>query len=64
LFLNITAPLDVLFYQSGEDTDAVGGIRLVEPTSSTIDPAVEILGQVNYQSPNGVTFTNGLNSLV
>jgi len=38
----------------------VGGIRLVEPTASTIDPSVEILGQVNYKSPNGVAFTNGL----
>lgn len=56
----ITAPLDVIFYQSGEESDAVGGIRLVEPTASTIDPSVEILGQVNYKSPNGVAFTNGL----
>ena len=56
----ITAPLDVLFYQSGEASDAVGGIRLVEPTASTIDPTTEILGQTNYTSPNGIAFTNGL----
>lgn len=56
----VTAPLDVLFYQSGEASDAVGGIRLVEPTASVVDPTIEILGQVDYKSPNGVSFTNGL----
>ena len=56
----ITAPLDTLFYQSGEDNDAVGTIKLVEPTASTIDPDLEILNQINYTSPNGVKFTNGL----
>ena len=56
----ITAPLDNLFYQSGEDNNAIGGIRLIEPTASTIDPDAEILGQINYISPNGIRFTNGL----
>ena len=56
----VTAPLDTLFYQSGEENDAIGSIRLVEPTSSSLDPSTEILGQVNYTSPNGIAFTNGL----
>lgn len=56
----VTAPLSVLFYQSAEASNTVGGIRLVEPTSSTIDPATEIVGQINYTSPTGITFTNGL----
>ena len=56
----ITAPSDTLFYQSGEENNAIGTIKLVDPTSSTIDPALEILGQVNYTSPNGISFTNGL----
>jgi len=56
----ITAPQDVLFYQSGENNNAVGSIQLVEPTVSEIDPSTQILGQLNYTSPNGITFTNGL----
>ena len=57
---SITAPLEVLFYQNGEVSNAVGGIRIVEPVENTIDPDAEIIGLPQYRSPNGVTFTNGL----
>jgi hypothetical protein len=56
----ITAPMDTLYYQSGEENNAIGTIKLVEPTASNIDPSIEILGQINYTSPNGIEFTNGL----
>ncbi len=56
----ITAPLDLLYYQSDQTDNAVGGIQLIDPEAATIDPAVEIVGQANYISPGGVAFTNGL----
>jgi hypothetical protein len=56
----ITAPLDVLYYQDGDDASQVGVIRLVGPTDTTINVDTEIIGKTNYVSPNGVTFTNGL----
>ena len=56
----ITAPLDLLYYQSDSTDNAVGGIQLIDPAAATIDPAVEIIGQANYISPGGVAFTNGL----
>lgn len=56
----ITAPQDILYYQSGDDADAVGSIRLVEPNSGSITPEIEIIGKENYTSPNGIIFTNGL----
>jgi hypothetical protein len=56
----ITAPLSTLFYQNSNENDAVGGIQLIDPVASAIDPALEIVGKINYTSPNGVQFTNGL----
>jgi hypothetical protein len=56
----ITAPQEILYYQCGDDANAVGAIRLIEPNSGTINPEIEILGKINYTSPNGVIFTNGL----
>lgn len=56
----ITAELDTLYYQNGDNPTGVGIIKLVESTSNTIDVPTEIIGKVNYISPNGVTFTNGL----
>jgi len=56
----ITANLPVLYYQSGSDPDAVGFIRIIDTESHTIDPDIEILGKINYTSPNGIVFTNGL----
>jgi len=56
----ITAPLNLLFYQSDQTDNAVGGIQLIDPASANIDPDSEIVGQKNYTSPNGILFTNGL----
>ena len=56
----ITAPLNLLYYQSDQTDNAVGGIQLIDPAAATIDPALEIVGQPNYTSPNGIVFTNGL----
>ena len=56
----ITAPLDVLYYQDGNDASQYGVIRLVDQNTNQIDIDNEILGKLSYVSPNGVTFTNGL----
>ena len=56
----ITAPQDLLYYQSDQSDSAAGAIQLIDPVAAEIDPAVEIIGQLNYVSPNGVVFTNGL----
>jgi hypothetical protein len=56
----ITAPINLLYYQSDQTDNAVGGIQLIDPAAATIDPAVEIIGQANYVSPSGIVFTNGL----
>lgn len=56
----ITAPLSTLFYQNANENDAVGGIQIIDPVATAIDPALEIIGKINYTSPNGVQFTNGL----
>ena len=56
----ITAPLPILYYQSALDSDAVGFIRIIDPSTNTIDPDIDIVGKVNYTSPNGVVFTNGM----
>jgi len=56
----LTAALDVLYYQDGTDPGIVGQIQLVEPVASATIYIDNILGKLNYESPNGVTFTNGL----
>ena len=56
----ITAPLNLLYYQSSLADSAAGGIQIIDPTNTTIDVDLEIIGQPNYTSPNGVVFTNGL----
>jgi len=56
----ITAPQTLLYYQSDQSDNAVGGIQLIDPVAAVIDPDLEIVGQANYISPNGVIFTNGL----
>ena len=57
---SITAPQNLLYYQSDQSDNAIGAIQLIDPTAAKIDPASEIVGQLNYISPNGVAFTNGL----
>ena len=57
----ISAPLDVLYYQDGDNPNKVGVIRLIEDNlNNTINVETQILGRTNYTSPNGVVFTNGL----
>lgn len=55
-----TASLDTFYYQNPTDNAAVGLIQVVETDSGTIDPTTDIEGQVEYVSPNGVIFTNGM----
>ena len=57
---SITAPLNFLYYQSDQTDQAVGGIQLVDLELAEIDPDLDIVGQKNYISPNGIVFTNGL----
>lgn len=57
---NITAPLPTIFYQDGTAAAFVGAIDLVDSTYSNINIVTDIIGKPTYQSPNGVTFTNGL----
>ena len=56
----ITSPLHTLYYQDGTSADIYGAIKLVENQNWSIDVANDILGKINYTSPNGVVFTNGL----
>jgi hypothetical protein len=56
----ITAPLDTLYYQNSNSQNASGVIKIVDPELTQIDPDNDIIGQVNYTSPEGITFTNGL----
>jgi hypothetical protein len=56
----LTAPLDVLWYQSSNNPNLVGRIELVDPITLPIINILDILGKKTYVSPNNVTFTNGL----
>ena len=56
----VTAPLTELFYQDDSDPLLFGRIKLVNPGTALIDVTADIIGQVNYTSPNGVQLTNGL----
>jgi hypothetical protein len=56
----VTAPLSELYYQDDTQPNFFGTIRLVEPGTSTIDVEADIVGSLNYTSPNKVALTNGL----
>ena len=56
----LTALNDTLYYQDGTDPEIFGRIRLLEPTEANTTYIDQIIGEQNYTSPNGVTFTNGL----
>jgi hypothetical protein len=56
----ITAPLEIIYYQSATHGSAGGGIQIIDVDTAVIDPTIQIEGQLKYTSPNGVTFTNGL----
>jgi hypothetical protein len=57
----ISAPKDILYYQDGTTANKVGVIRLIDSNvTNSLDVEVDILGQKNFTSTNGVVFTNGL----
>jgi len=56
----LTAAADQLYYQDGTDPEIYGRIELLNPEENDTIFIEQILGQQNYTSPNGVTFTNGL----
>jgi len=56
----LTAAFDELYYQDGTDPEIFGRILLLDPVESSTTFIDQIIGQKNYTSPNGVTFTNGL----
>jgi hypothetical protein len=56
----LTAVFNDLYYQDGTDPEIFGRIRLLDFTEISTVFIDSILGQPNYVSPNGVTFTNGL----
>ena len=56
----LTAIKDVLYYQDGTDPGIFGQIKLIKQDQTSTLDIDDIIGQTNYISPNGVTFTNGL----
>lgn len=56
----ITAPLNTLYYQNGSVAEAAGVIELIDPATEILDPDTDIIGKVNYTSPRGIIFSNGL----
>jgi hypothetical protein len=56
----LSAAQDILYYQSGTNSEIFGRIRLIEQIDSSVLDVNDIIGQSSYISPNGVTFTNGL----
>lgn len=56
----LTAQLDVLYYQDATNPNMHGVIRIVDSATDNIYVDTSILGKVNYTSPGGVNFTNGL----
>ena len=56
----LTAPLDILYYQDGNDDTNFGVIRIVEQANAADLNVEDIIGKKTYTSPNGVVFTNGL----
>ena len=51
---------DTIVAQDGADPDIYSIFKIVEYTNWTIDVTTDIVGQLNYTSPNGVQFTSGL----
>jgi hypothetical protein len=56
----LTAIQDTLYYQDSQDPNLFGEIRLIDQNNVATLNISDILGQQQYISPNGVTFTNGL----
>ncbi len=61
LIPEVTAPLDVLYYQDSQNTKKYGIIKIVDNNEANfINVENDILGKTTYTSPNNVKFTNGL----
>jgi hypothetical protein len=56
----LTADKNVLFYQDGTDPEIVGRFNIIDLDMSTTIDVDAIIGAVQYTSPNGVKFTNGM----
>ena len=56
----LTAVKTVLYYQDGTDPEIFGRIQIVDQQDADQLDIDDIIGQKNYISPNGVSFTNGL----
>lgn len=56
----ITAPLDTLYIQDGENASIYAKVKVVDFDNFVIDVDSEIVGQKYYTSPNGIEFTSGL----
>lgn len=56
----ITANRDRLFYQDSLDPTLGGVIELVDQEAGLTVDVDDIIGRINYTSPNGVLFENGL----
>jgi len=57
----VTAPLDILYYQDSQNARKFGVIKIVDSNETNfINVENDILGKASYISPNNVKFTNGL----
>ena len=56
----ISCQLNNLWIQDGARSDIYTNTKIVEYNAWTIDVDTDILGQLNYTSPNGIEFTSGL----
>jgi len=56
----VTLPLNLIYYQAGDDPNSVGVLQLIENNTTNYIDVDQIIGRKTYISPNGVKFTNGL----
>jgi len=59
-FPTLSAAQSVLYYVDATNPLVYGEIRLVDPTPNSLLNVTDIIGRVNYTSPNGVKFSSGL----
>ena len=58
---HITVLKHTLYYQDADDESLFGIIKLVDESKQlNLNVDEDIVGAINYTSPNGITFTNGL----
>jgi len=59
-FPNLTADVDTLYYQDGNNVNYYGVIHIIDPDPVSVMDVSHVLGSKQYTSPNGVKFTSGL----